>query len=65
MATEAIITEATSSSMVKAFFSFKSLIVANPFTNVEYELNADQASLQAALSATGYICTVVDNQPQQ
>ena len=40
-------------------------LVANPFTNVEYELNADQVSLQATLSAAGYICTVVDNQPQQ
>lgn len=31
--------------------------VANSFTNVEYELNADQTAIQTALTATGYTCT--------
>lgn len=30
---------------------------SNPFTNVEYELNADQTTIQNALTAAGYVCT--------
>ena len=35
---------------------------ANPLTNVEYELNADQATIQNALAAEGYICNAVANE---
>lgn len=31
--------------------------VANAFTNVEYELNADQTAIQTALTTAGYVCS--------